>query len=145
MASKRNRDYTRWNQLYKHINTNNTCIYCGLPAVTFDHVPPISRVDDYRAMQLESEVYLLVPSCNQCNSLLSNSLQENIICRMDTLKIKLKRKLNKHIMDIEWTDSEIAALGPNLKTTIKKAIAMHRLAQQRLTYEPDILDLMKYI
>ena len=35
------------------------CVYCGQPADTLDHVPPLNRIDDYEAMGLMEEHYLL--------------------------------------------------------------------------------------
>lgn len=145
MAAARKQNHSRWHHLYKHIDTDNICVYCGLPADTYDHVPPLSRVDDYRALVTHQETYILVSCCRQCNSLLSNSLQENIICRYDVLKIRLRSRLNKHIMKREWTQEEIAQLGPNLKTKIMRAVNLHNRAQERLQYSPNFLELLKYV
>ena len=37
--------------VFRHDSENPwTCFYCGEPASTLDHQPPISRVSDYRAV-----------------------------------------------------------------------------------------------
>lgn len=80
-----------------------TCFYCGQPADTVDHVPPLSRVNDYRSLKLEREIYVKVACCGECNTLLGNSLQESIVEREDHLKELLADKYKRLTKCLNWT------------------------------------------
>lgn len=93
------------------------CVYCGDPADCRDHVPPLSRVDDYHAIGLIREQYIKVPCCAECNRLASDSLQDNILDRVEHIKNKLARKYVRRL-HTEWDLDELDELGPNLRSAI---------------------------
>ena len=98
------------------------CAYCGQPAETRDHVPPISRVDDYMAYNLKVEIYIKVPCCKQCNSWLSDSLQESFQRRFIYAKEIMERKWKSKLKPIDWSENEILELGKNLRSKIVSEI-----------------------
>ena len=123
--------YTR----YFHDPINRfTCIYCGVHhGITMDHVPPISRVPDYEALDLQRPLYIKVPACKQCNSLLGNTLQCDILERIQVAKDLLRRKLAKDLRcALEAADVE--EMGPTLRAVMESAIESRDLAEARLEY-----------
>ena len=112
----------------------NLCIYCGLPATCRDHVPPLSRVSDYESLGLKREMYLLVPSCTQCNHLLGNSLQDTLIDRVEYLKDKLSRRFVKKLQAQDWDDDELLELGPTLRSYVAVETAKDIAVKKRIEY-----------
>ena len=110
------------------------CFYCGAQADTLDHVPPVSRVSDYQALGLEREQYWKVPCCRECNSLLSDSLQETLIEREAYLKWTLEKRYWKKIDMPYWRKSEINKLGRMMKSYIKKCMREKKEIEERLEY-----------
>lgn len=139
---------SRYSHLYHRKNAERSdnnlywrCVYCGEPADQLDHVPPLTRVDDYKALGIAKEIYITVPCCGDCNSSLSNSLQDNIFERIDHLKSKLYKKYAKST-SAEWDDDEIAELGPALRSHVVAATRSQSLIKRRYEYEGGYAALM---
>lgn len=136
----RSRDVAVYEGLYSIIRGERSeegyrlCIYCGLPADTYDHVPPISRVEDYRAYYLEREEYLKICSCRQCNNYLGDTIQPSVLDRLDALKIILEKKLSKYLRMGDWTEEELSNLNGRLKQTVEDGIRLRDAAEYRLDY-----------
>lgn len=85
----------------------HSCFYCGEYEYDLDHVPPTSRYHDFIGIY-DSHQPILVPSCKECNGMLSNSLQKDIYERFDECKKKLTRKLSKYLRyELIWYDEEL--------------------------------------
>ena len=110
------------------------CVYCGQPADTLDHVPPLNRIDDYESLNLQKEYYLLVPSCRSCNCTASDNLESGILERIEVVKDALTKKLKKYLKGIEWDEVELEELGPNLLSAVKKDSIKKQLAVSRIEY-----------
>ena len=110
------------------------CIYCGMPADTMDHVPPISRVACYKSMKLKHEFFLKVPCCNQCNLVLSNSLQDTILRRIEFLKKRLSKKLAKKLRVADFTDDEIKEMDRVLASDVRRSIIERDESLDRIDY-----------
>lgn len=123
----------------------NLCTYCGDPADTRDHVPPISRVSDYEAFGLRREVYIKVPCCRECNSLAGDTLQDNILERAEFIKGKLARKYLHRVSLVEWDEDELDELGPILRTKVVSGRKMAKRAQDRVNYYAGIDAVMAQI
>jgi len=108
-----------------------TCIYCGQPADTIDHVPPVSRIDDYRAMDKVRELFVTVHCCRQCNNILGNSLQPTIIDRCEYLKDKLARRMTRVTL---WSDDELGDIGPNLRSKLIENNRRDKMLSDRVNY-----------
>lgn len=108
------------------------CVYCGEPANTVDHQPPISRIDDYESLGLANELYVLIPSCMDCNKLAGSVLHDSPIERLEYIKDSLEKRLKKYLNQVEWDEEELKDIGPNLKSKIledsnKKLTAINRI------------------
>lgn len=110
------------------------CVYCGQPATERDHVPPITRVCDYLSLGLKNNTFIKVPSCNSCNVILSDSLQEDIFQRIEELKNHLIRKNKKHFYAKEWLEEDKKELGKNLKSFVNAKLHKEKLIKSRVEY-----------
>ena len=110
------------------------CTYCGDPADQLDHVPPLSRVDDYRALYPSDERYLMVRCCCDCNRRLANSLQLDLAARMKHLKALLSRHGKRLFAADVWDSEDLEELGPNLRSAIGSDIRKAERLRQRIAY-----------
>lgn len=115
-----------------------TCFYCGEPASTKDHMPPLSRFHDYYAIY-DQHRPLQVPCCNECNILLGATLQPNIYKRVEELKIKLTTRYKKIIryMDIWDEDSlEFSEFTGNFLSFVEGLKLSCDVVERRLNWVP---------
>lgn len=128
----------KYHSLYNILNPRNPfeCFYCGLPATCRDHFPPLSRVERYRKLGLIHELYLLVPSCTECNSLLGDSLQNDMIERIEYLKQLLRHKYQTEGINKIWTEKELdeADLQGRLRTYVRGLSAKEKEAVDRVEW-----------
>ena len=117
-----------------HKDGYRQCIYCGEPADTLDHVPPKTRVYDYRSLNLIKEYYFKVYCCKECNNLLSDTLQDCLFDRIEVLKAKLYRRYRRYLKIPEWEAEELAELGKTLKEEVLSAIRLRDAIEYRLDY-----------
>ena len=88
-----------------------TCFYCGSrKGVQADHVPPVTKVKEYRTLcrdLKQPEKYVKVPSCHSCNSMLSNTLQADPLERLYFLKNLLRTRHKKILTVPEWSQEDL--------------------------------------
>ena len=89
------------------------CVYCGMPCTGIDHFPPKSK------KHIESPYYLEVPCCNECNSVLRETVQYDseglppIIERAGAAKDAIFKRYGRLITFYtytDWDDSEVVQL-----------------------------------
>ena len=114
-----------------------TCFYCGDPAQSVDHVPPLAGVEAYRALGVVEE-YLKVPSCTECNSLLGDEVQETIMDRKDRIAELISKKYKKLMAFEEWDDCEISELSGNLKRMVEASSDAKKWSQGRVDFSGGI-------
>ncbi len=137
----RKQDESRYSHLYKIAPAERSehgwplCVYCGDPADTMDHVPPISRVEDYRAIRHGREDYLLVKSCRPCNSLLGSDVHSDIFERIEALKYRLIKKMKGNDSALQWSDEELKGLGKNLRSQVVASMKKIDGIQRRIDYK----------
>lgn len=110
------------------------CVYCGDPADTIDHVPPLTRVEDYRALRRGKESYLMVKACRPCNSMLGDDLHADIFERIDSVKYRLKRQIKRDDYALQWSKQDIALLGKNLRSKVVSSMKRIEAVQRRIDY-----------
>lgn len=113
-----------------------TCFYCGCIATEDDHVPAVTRFHDYQAIY-DRHAPLLVPSCGECNQILSNTMQETIFDRFNYCKKKLTSRYAKVLRYGEiWTEeaAEYADFSGNFEVFVEQAQRMAQMAKQRLEW-----------
>ena len=112
------------------------CFYCGSIASQEDHVPPVTRISDYKALW-DKHIPLLVPSCAECNSLLDDSIQPDLYQRFDYAKVLLTKKIGKYIrMGELWTEEDIeyADFSGELSKSMEAIPRMAKISKERLDY-----------
>lgn len=123
------------------------CVYCGQPADTRDHYPPISRVYDYESIGLKHEIYIKVPSCRVCNSLASDFLDDNFLDRVERVKDSIRKKYSKHFKNFEWDETELEEreIGRNLRTKILEGSKKQKIYSSMIEYYKGVDMLIKKI
>lgn len=109
---------------------DNVCLYCGLPGDTWDHALPYSH-----RLEAAARTRLVITSCRECNSLLSNSLQETLGERVVEAKRRLRRKYKKLLSRPTWGVEELMELGEGLRLEIYREEALKKLVQARLDFD----------
>lgn len=132
-------DFSRWHGIYKSAPCERSdgewplCMYCGVLADTIDHVPPITRVDDYRALWVK-HAYWKVKCCSECNFLAADSLQSDFLERVQYVKEKLKLRYRRRAVNAPWSKAEIKELGRTMKTEAAKGLKIKCQLDERLNY-----------
>lgn len=119
------------------------CFYCGMPADTIDHVPPISKVAQYRQFNLANELYVKVTACRSCNTSLGDSLQINILERADVRRRQLEKEYAKFLKMPNWSEEEISNLGKNLRSEIVTSLREKENCKDRVYFREGIASLLR--
>ena len=115
---------------------SDACAYCGVYGVSYDHVPPLTKVYDLGPAHFESaniKLYL-VPCCIECNSLLCRFGGDTVTERKRFVKKRLRTRYAKFLKQTSWTDEEIAVLGYNLRTLIETGVSIGEFIRRRLAW-----------
>lgn len=110
------------------------CVYCGDPADCIDHVPPLSKVNQYRELGAHREQYLLVKSCRPCNQMLGSTVQTDVLARIDEAKALIRKKLGKRDVNYTWDDEDLEDLGRNLRSHVGSAMRKTESLKRRIEY-----------
>jgi len=89
---------------YRRIRGNH-CAYCGARASQVEHVMPASVMFDMIKLEI-AEPSLIVPSCAECNSLASDSVQYTFVGRREFIRDKLRNKYAR-ILNLKYELSEL--------------------------------------
>lgn len=140
MSEQDRKIYEDWYRPFwpKRTESYFQCFYCGDPADTMDHQPPISRINGYRQLGLMHEFYVKVPCCRECNSLLGNTLTEDLIERDLLAKEKITKKYKRDLALPLWDENEVNELGRNLREGIKNTRLRKEWIEERLDYSGGI-------
>lgn len=125
----------------KNVNLDK-CFYCNSARECLDHCPPI-RV----AIRLDIDLYLkagnklvLIPACNQCNSILGSKRLFTPFEKVVYLKDKYMKLIDKY--NYEWSDDEIKELGYNLKMhVLQRELAVRELITKYRNIEDKFLEM----
>lgn len=95
----------------------SVCIYCGYPASTFDHCPPLCSIEsiDINKFKQDGGKLLLYPCCTQFNNYLGTFSDENIFYRFGYLSFKYERRI-KNLQ--YWSDEELSTMGMRMRQYI---------------------------
>ena len=118
------------------------CTYCGEPADTIDHFPPLSRVSDYQAVD-ETGIYIKFPACRQCNSIAADTLDDSFLDRIERVKDRLARKYARFIRPpaAEWSQQDLDELDLNLRSAVLADSKKRDIYLSRIEYY-DSVDLL---
>jgi uncharacterized protein YlaI len=117
------------------------CYYCGQRAGSIDHVIPqatlrmLATLSDLPiTKELLRNRALKVWACRECNSLLTDSLQESLKARKAYLKIRLIKKYKKILGLPSWSESEVEELGYTLRTHIETMARIKEHIRKRIIW-----------
>lgn len=112
------------------------CYYCGIPATSEDHVLPLIVYRELLAMNEppEKKRLLVVPSCHECNVLLTDNIFPSLQARKKYLKRRLRSRY-QHIIHIpRWEEWEMRELGENLQSYVRQGHDARTLLYDRLAW-----------
>lgn len=94
------------------------CIYCGMPAESLDHIPPLCTYSDNKQNPRRRK-NVCVPACKECNCTLSchhlMTISERAEYLADRYSIKYRKILNIPV----WSEEEIQSLGNSLSNYMR--------------------------
>lgn len=128
-------DHLRYFRAQRIAYPEYVCIYCGMPGYTKDHLLPVTMTG-----QTQRKFVAVVPACGECNNGIGNRIGHRVTARREEAHQHLRKKYRK-ALDAKrtWTDDELAQLGPNLRSAVKRLIDQAEVVKQRLEWpwEPD--------
>jgi hypothetical protein len=111
------------------------CYYCGEIATSVDHVPPKATRYKWESLGIyRFHLYRTVPACHECNIGLGAHCPNRIDERKRWLKRWLANRYRKVLRMPEWTDSELAKLGPGMQRHVIAMAAKKERTLRRLTW-----------
>ena len=110
------------------------CFYCGEPGNELDHQPPITRIDDYRALYLERQHYVKVISCRECNAIAADILHETLLERKEYIANRLWERYRSILKTPHWRKEELAELSGRLRQSVAASASRADLAMARIEY-----------
>ena len=130
--------YRRWARrfagLYRLIENDGICVYCGMPAWTTDHFLPLSVVSALDGIVIRPNGRVLVPACGHCNSVARDALFKTVAAKRRYIQKRLAEKNAKLLSLPTWTDEQLKELGPNLRAKIKADINRRRVIEDRIAW-----------
>ena len=121
----------------KEMEFRGLCYYCGEVMSVYDHVPPKSTVEAELSMDSTLRP-ILIPSCNECNSLAGGASHKSVLERKEYIHSKLRKRYRK-VLDLEWEEYEIEELildagETNLIRSLKAIPRMREEIKSRLSF-----------
>ncbi len=115
------------------------CTYCGVPAETIDHTIPkcvVKAAGDagINLSSLSRIRYLTVHACGECNSALGSRIFPTLSERRDAAKAHIRRKYACYLKMPNWTEDELADMGPIAQHDIRLGLARKEWAKARLAW-----------
>lgn len=107
------------------------CFYCGTPAGSVDHVPPLAHADSFVHADPRPP-FVLVSACAWCNTRLGDRCIPHLDQRVAFIWTKLSDEMERRTT--LWSDEEIAEMGPAFRATLA--------ARKRMT--SDLIDRIRW-
>lgn len=113
-------DRKRANYLFRRIENDGVCVYCGDRANTLDHFYPLSmaaRLYDLGLRATKGKV--LLPACVECNSIAGHRLFRTVGAKRRFVQQRLREKYARIIRIPRWDDDDLEELGCLLQTHVR--------------------------
>lgn len=75
-----------------------------------------------------------VRCCRECNSALGRQALWTIESRKSYMKEWLKRRYQRYLDIPDWSDQELAQMGPTLEASIRQGLAVREVTKRRLAF-----------
>jgi hypothetical protein len=117
----------------------DVCTYCGVLCDSVDHVVPrhllnraaVAGIDLQALFRLRSWV---VPSCRECNSMISGKFFRTIAERREYAHSALRKKYRSELRTPDWSDRELGELSDRLRMDVIVSIAKRDIVRRRLAW-----------
>jgi len=110
------------------------CVYCGIPATGWDHVPPLCIVANLSDLGINKRRLQKLPSCSECNSFLGASNIDNVSDRRRHVLSRLEAKYRHHLKMPCWDEDELAELGSGLAEEVRRHARFSAYIKQRTAW-----------
>ena len=110
------------------------CFYCGEYAYETDHVPPITHLGDFN-------LGFLIPTCRECNVILSNKRYFTLRERVCEIKNRLKIRYNYQLKISPWCNNELNELDGRLKEYVANHTNAVNVLLERIKYYSSMYEL----
>lgn len=108
-----------------------TCVYCGVPARSVDHLMPSTWTGfGHRAS------VLTVPACQQCNSAIGDSYAMSISDRRKIAQAYIAKRYRKVLSRPDFSEDELSEFEGNLRAAVLGGLEEKRIVQDRLNWPP---------
>ena len=116
--------------------SGSVCVYCGCPADSVDHGPPINVVHSLGVENLRKQGIRLwaIPACRECNTILSYDNGLTVEDRKKELKRKLKRRYKRYLKVAHWGTEEMEEVGPTIRRFIDDGYSVKAWITERLKW-----------
>jgi hypothetical protein len=107
-----------------------TCAYCGEPATSVDHVPPVLLKNE-----VPSTDRFCVAACKHCNCMLGCLRLFTLLDRQMWVKLRLREKYKKELSAKIWSKEELDELGRSLRGKILRMQRKVECMRRRLAFD----------
>ena len=108
----------------------NQCLYCGQPAESDDHFPPVVFTGP-------AGLGFLLPSCNECNGIVGAKHPTDLWSRCDLAKASIRKKYRHFLLVPEWSDDEIKEMGPSFRKGLSAWKKTHEQVKKRIAWSAE--------
>ncbi len=112
-----------------------TCFYCGTSPTERDHVVPYSMLSAERRRGGAHSVGATVPTCHECNMVLSSFYFDTLSDRCDYLNKRLRRRYSKMLHMEAWQPWEIDELKGALRGHVHSKQEERSIAIKRVSWQ----------
>lgn len=134
---ERKRLITLYGHLYKPYSYSEMpgsfgCFYCGEPAWTIDHCPPVSWLESTRMhyMIRRKIGFYTVRCCSECNTALGSKGLFTLLERVSFLRKKLEDKYEKQVN--LWAEDELLEMSPMFAKAIRGRSVLQKILLGRV-------------
>ncbi len=121
---RRNVRFTTWYSIIDDYVT--PCVYCGDPATTLDHYPPISSVPKYG---------VLLPACHECNAFARDLYFNNFVKRAEHVKTRISQKHANALRMPRWQADELDEISGHMRKDVEIWQGRRRATHVRLAWD----------
>lgn len=106
------------------------CLYCGQPAETDDHFPPLAFTGPCGRG-------FLLPACTECNGIVGARYPTNLWKRCDAVKAGIRRKYRKILKAPLWDDEDLEEMSETFRKGLAACTRTKELIGERLVWSAE--------
>ena len=116
------------------MNDGTPCAYCGGIATEWDHVIPVALLRPSTSSNVTryQDDDWIVPSCRECNGMLSDRMLHTVPLRAKWLMTAYKKRYAKLLRNAYWTEEELEELSGSFKQMVIESMRAQAELDMRL-------------